>query len=533
MNKLLYFLVLPLVGQVTHDRLVNAAAEPGNWLTYSGNFAGHRYSQLDQINEQNVSGLTPLWVYQANSLQKLETTPLVMDGIMYITEPPSHVTALDTRTGKALWKYRRVIPDDVRVCCGQVNRGVAALGDLLYIGTVDAHLVALDSKTGAVRWDVVIADYKAGYSITAAPLALKDKIVVGMAGGEYGVRGFLDVYDAKTGKRSWRFWTIPGPGEPGHETWAGDTWKTGAATTWVTGSYDPELNLIYWGTGNPGPDWNGDQRGGSNLYSDCILALDADSGRLKWHFQFTPHDVHDWDATEVPVLVESEVRGVKRKLVLFANRNGFLYGLDRGTGEFLFGKAYVKQTWAKGLDDSGRPIVLPNTAPTVEGTAVWPAVPGGNNWYSPTYSPKSGLLYVATRENGSVYFSGEAEYSKGEQFNGGGFRRIPGEEEYGAVRAFEPGTGTVAWEYRLFSPPWSGLLSTGGNLVFGSTNEGQVFALAASTGKPVWRFQAGGAGRSNPMTYLSDGKQQVAVAMGNSLYVFGLGPEAIHRLPFE
>lgn len=519
---LVFAMALPFCGQMTHERLVKASGEPANWLTYSGNFAGHRYSQLNLIDEGNVSGLTPRWVYQVNSLHKFETTPLVMDGIMYITEPPSHVTALDTRTGKALWKYRRVIPDDVRVCCGQVNRGVAALGDLLYIGTVDAHLVALDAKTGAVRWDVPVADYKAGYSVTAAPLAIKDKIVVGMAGGEYGVRGFLDAYDAKTGKLAWRFWTIPGPGEKGHDSWAGDTWQTGSATTWVTGSYDPELNTIYWGTGNPGPDWNGDHRGGSNLYSDCILALDADSGKLKWHFQFTPHDVHDWDATEVPVLVESEVRGTRRKLVLFPNRNGFLYALDRVNGEFLFGKAYVKQTWAKGLDDSGRPIVLPNTAPTVEGTSVWPSVSGANNWYSPAYSPRTGLLYVASRESGSIYFTGEDEYTKGEQFNGGGFRRITGDEEWGAVRAFEPGTGKVAWEYRLFSAPWSGLLATAGNLVFGTTNEGQVFALGASSGKPLWRFQAGGIGRANPITYLSDGKQQVAVAVGNALYVFAL-----------
>ena len=517
-------MALTLPGQVTHERLLKAGNEPANWLTYSGNFAGHRFSQLDQINDQNVAGLAPLWVYQVNSLQKLETTPLVMDGIMYLTEPPSHVTALDTRTGKPLWKYRRVIPEDVRVCCGQVNRGVAALGDLLYVGTVDAHLVALDAKTGAVRWDVPVADYKAGYSITAAPLAVKDKIVVGMAGGEYGVRGFLDAYDAKTGKLAWRFWTIPGPGEPGHDTWAGDTWKTGSATTWVTGSYDPELNAIYWGTGNPGPDWNGDQRGGSNLYSDSVVALDADSGKLKWHFQFTPHDVHDWDSTEVPVLVETEVRGTKRKLVLFPNRNGFLYGLDRVSGEFLWGKPYAKQTWAKGLDDSGRPIRLPNTFPTLEGTAVWPGVAGANNWYSPSYSPRTGLLYVATREAGAVYFTGEAEYSKGEQFNGGGFRSVQGEEPWGAVRAFEPATGKLAWEYRLFTPPWSGLLSTAGNLLFGSTNEGQVFALAASTGKVLWRFQAGGLARSNPITYLSDGKQHVATAVGNAMYVFALKP---------
>jgi alcohol dehydrogenase (cytochrome c) len=522
--RLLIFLTvaLPLAGQLNYERIVKSSAEPGNWLTYSGNYGGHRFSLLDQINDRNVANLKPVWSYQVNSLQKFETTPLVIDGVMYISEPPSHVTALDLRTGRPFWKYRRLIPDDVRVCCGQVNRGVAALGDSVFIGTVDAHLVALQAKTGAVQWDVAVADYKSGYSITVAPLAVKDKIVVGIAGGEYGVRGFLDAYEARTGKLAWRFWTIPAQGEPRNNTWAGDSWKTGSAATWVTGAFDPDANLIYWGTGNPGPDWNGDVREGDNLYSDSLLALDADSGALKWHFQFTPHDIHDWDSTEVPVLVDGQVRGRRRKLVVFANRNAFYYVLDRTTGEFLAGKAYAKQTWAKGLDDQGRPIRLPNTAPTLQGAPVWPAVAGANNWYSPTYHPGIGLMYVAVREAGSVYFIGDPDYKKGEQFNGGGFRSVPGAEEWGAVRALDPATGNVVWEHKLFSPPWSGLLSTAGSLIFGSTNEGQVFALHAKTGKPLWRYQAGGQGRSNPISYLMDGKQYVAVAMGNALYAFGL-----------
>ena len=516
-------IAIPLPGQVTHDRILNSTKEPGNWLTYSGNFAGHRFSPLDQINETNVTKLKPAWVYQANSLQKFEATPLVVDGVMYISEAPSNVTALDTRTGRPLWKYRRPLPDDLRVCCGQVNRGVALLGDLVFIGTLDAHLVALHSKTGAIVWDVVVAPYRSGYSITVAPLAVKDKVVIGVAGGEYGVRGLLDAYDAKTGKRAWRFWTVPAPGEPGHETWKGDSWKSGSAATWVTGAFDPDTNLIYWGTGNPGPDWNGDVREGSNLYSDCILALDADNGKLKWYFQFTPHDVHDWDATQVPLLIDGEVRGQKRKLVVFPNRNAFYYVLDRTSGEILLGKPYAKQTWAKGLDDSGKPIRLPGTFPTVEGTKVWPSVAGANNWYSPTYSPRTGLLYIAVREAGSLYFFGEAEYKEGDRFDGGGFRSIPGEEEWGAVRAYDPATGRMAWEHRLFSPPYAGLLSTAGGLVFGATNEGQFYALSATTGKMLWRFQCGGnLIRSNPMSFLSEGKQFVAMAMGNALYVFGM-----------
>lgn len=520
MRVLALFLTLPLWGQVTHQRLLNAEKEPGNWLTYSGNFAGHRYSPLQQINDQNASKLTPAWVYQSNSLQKFETTPLVVDGVMYISEAPSHVTALDTRTGRALWRYRRTLPDDVRVCCGQVNRGVAILGDLVFVGTVDAHLVALDAKTGAVRWDVTVADNKTGHSITVAPLAVKDKIIIGIAGGEYGIRGFLDAYEAKTGKLAWRFWTVPAAGDPEAKTWAGESYKRGSAATWVTGAYDPDTNLLYWGTGNPGPDWNGEVRAGDNLYSDCLIALDLDTGKLKWHFQFTPHDLHDWDATEVPVLIDAEFNGKPRKLLLFPNRNAFYYVLDRTTGQFLLGKPYAKQTWAKGLDDSGRPVRLPGTFPTVEGTRVWPSVAGANNWYSPSYSPTTKYLYVATRESGSIYYFGNAEFKAGEQFNGGGFRSIPGETEWGAIRAFRPTTGEVAWEYKLFTPPYSGVLSTAGNLVFGATAEGQMFALNATDGKPLWRFQGGGTVRSNPMSYLSDGKQYVAMTMGNSLYVF-------------
>lgn len=520
MRLILLLVSLPLLAQVTHQRLLNADKEPGNWLTYSGNFAGHRFSPLKQITDQNVAKLQPAWVYQSNSLQKFETTPLVVDGVMYITEAPSHVTALDTRTGRTLWRYRRSMPDDVRVCCGQVNRGVAILGDMVYVGTVDAHLVALDAKTGAVRWDVEVADNKTGHSITVAPLAVKDKIIMGIAGGEFGIRGFLDAYDAKTGKLAWRFWTVPAAGDPEAKTWAGDSYIRGSAATWVTGAYDPDTNLLYWGTGNPGPDWNGEVRAGDNLYSDCLIALDLDTGKLKWHFQFTPHDVHDWDATEVPVLIDADFRGQKRKLLLFPNRNAFYYVLDRTTGQFLLGKPYAKQTWAKGLDDSGRPIRLPGTFPTVEGTPVWPSVAGANNWYSPSYSPATGFLYVAARESGSIYYFGSAEFRAGEQFNGGGFRSIPGETDWGAIRAFHPTTGEVAWEYKLFSPPYAGVLSTAGNLVFGATNEGHIFALQASTGKPLWRFQGGGMVRSNPISYMSDGKQYVAMTLGNSLYVF-------------
>ena len=514
--------VTPLAGQITYERLLHADAEPANWLTYSGNYSAHRFSKLDQIRPANAARLKPIWIHQIGALHKFETTPLVVDGIMYASIPPSDVTAIDTRTGRVLWNYARVIPKDTRVCCGLVNRGVALLGDTVYLGTVDAYLVALDAKSGIVRWETKVADYKTGYSVTVAPLAVKDKIVIGVAGGEYGVRGLLAAYDARTGKQAWRFWTVPAAGEPGVETWDGESWKTGSATTWVTGSYDPDQNLVLWGTGNPGPDWNGVVRKGDNLYSDCLIALDADTGKLKWHFQFTPHDDHDWDSVQVPVLVDATFRGQPRKLVLFGNRNGFYYVVDRQSGKYLASRALSKQTWAKGIDDAGRPMVLPNVSPSVEGTKVYPTVAGSTNWFSPSYSPKTGLFYVAVREEGGIYYEGEAEYKAGAIFNAGGFRSVPGEEPWGAVRALKPQTGEVQWEFKLKQPPWGGVMATAGGLVFGGSVQGEVFALDASTGKSLWNFQTGGGVWSNPISYLSAGKQQVAIAAGHAIFAFGV-----------
>ncbi|MBI3683765.1 MAG: PQQ-dependent dehydrogenase, methanol/ethanol family [Acidobacteria bacterium] len=505
--------------QVPYDRIRQADAEPGNWLTYSRTYSGQRHSPLKQITAANVHRLKPVWMYQVNDLAQFETTPLVVDGIMFISEPPSNVTALETRSGRPLWAYRRSLPPDPRVCCGQVNRGLTMLGDRLFVGTVDAHLLALDSKTGRVIWDMEVADYRSGHSVTVAPLAVKDKVIVGIAGGEYGIRGFIDAYDAKTGRRVWRFWTVPGPGEPGHETWAGDSWKTGSAATWVTGTYDPELNLVYWGTGNPGPDYNGDVRQGDNLYSCSLVALDAETGKLKWHFQFTPHDTHDWDSNHVPVLIDG---AGGRKLVIVANRNSFYYVLDRATGKFVRGVPYARQTWAKGLDDNGRPMVLPNTEPTLQGTLVYPGLHGGTNWYSPAYSPDTRLFYVAVREEGTVYHVATPQYRPGRYFAGGGPRGIPGVEPGGSVKALRVETGETAWEFPLHSPPWAGLLSTAGGLVYGGTNEGIFFALDASSGKPLWRFPTGGPVLANPMSYTSEGKQYVAVAAGHALFAFAV-----------
>ena len=523
--RFLFWLIAPaaLLAQVRvpFERIVAADNEPGNWLTYSRDYSGRRYSSLDQVHTGNVSRLHIAWMRQVEEADTFETSPIVVDGTLFITEPPGTVEALDAMTGRSLWTYRRELPRDLRLCCGKVNRGLAILGDALYYATIDAHLVALDARTGNLRWDTTMADYKKGYSSTGAPLAVKDKIVAGMAGGEFGVSGFIDAYDARTGKRAWRFSTIPGKGEPGNDTWQGESWKTGSATTWVTGVYDPDINIVYWGTGNPGPDWNGDVRRGDNLYSDCLIALDPDTGVKKWHFQYTPHDVNDWDSTQTPSLVDAAVAGQLRKLVVLANRNGFYYALDRVTGKFLAGRPYVKQTWATGLDEAGRPMRVPGMEPTEEGKLIYPSLGGGSNWYSSTYNPKTNFYYVNVKEEAGIYHKGDAEYRAGALFNGGGQRDYKNEEPYGAVRALDVVTGELRWEYKLHRPSHAGLMSTAGDLVFGS-NLSSFFALDARTGGLLWRFETGGLIDANPITYMVQGKQHVAIAAGHALLVFAL-----------
>ncbi len=515
----------PVFRPVGYDRLLNADREPGNWLMYSGQYNGQRHSGLDQVHRRNADRLRVKWVYQLRALDRAETTPLVVDGVMYVTESPSTVTALDAATGREFWRYEHELPEDLSFCCGRNNRGVAILGDRLFMSTLDAHLVALDAKTGTVVWETKVAEARDGYSKTSAPLVVKNTVVTGIAGGEFGIRGFLDAYDVETGSRIWRFYTIPGPGEPGHDSWEGDSWKTGGAPTWLTGSFDPELNLIYWGTGNPGPDWNGEAREGDNLYSDSVVALDADSGELKWHFQFTPHDVHDWDATQVPVLADAEFDGRPRKLMLWPNRNAFFYVLDRATGEFLRGTPFARQTWAKGLDESGRPIRVPNMFPSVEGTLVSPPVTDAANWWSPSYSPSTGLLYVMTNDGEAMYFIREDEYVPGRQFTGGGSQRLqPIEKNVSAVRAIVPQTGERRWEYRVQPRGSTGLLSTAGDLVFGGTVDGYVFALDAHTGDELWHMNVGGMVHAGPISYLADGEQRVSIAAGNAIFTFGLEP---------
>jgi alcohol dehydrogenase (cytochrome c) len=412
---------------------------------------------------------------------------------MYVTLPRAGVKALDLRTGRQLWSYEHSLSPGVRFS-SMANRGAALLDGRLFFGTLDAYLLALDATSGERLWKTKVADHQIGYSITSAPLALKDKIVTGISGGEFGVRGFLDAYDPETGKRLWRFWTIPEPGEPGHETWQGEAWKTGGGPTWITGSYDPEANLILWGTGNPSPLFNGDVRPGDNLYTDSLVALDADTGELRWHFQFTPHDQLDLDAAQIPVLVDRTFGGALRKLVLFANRNGFFYVFDRLTGEYLLGKQYGPQTWAKGLDEKGRPIPLPQGQPSTEGARIVPASGGITNWNSPSYSPQTGLLYVAMREDHATYIKqSDPKYSPGVVYPGGATVEPPESEKRGAIIALSPETGDIVWRTNLQSAPWGGVHATAGGLVFGGTSDGWAFAPTPASrpgclpSPPTWR----------------------------------------------
>ncbi len=512
---------------VTYDRLLRAPQEPGNWLMYGGDYRSHHYSTLQQITSDNVQRLRPKWIYQMHR-SKVETTPIVVDGILYVTRPPSDVIALDAETGRTLWTYEHRLGGRVYTCCGEVNRGVAILGHRVFVNTLDAKVVALDARSGRVLWKKDMGDISLGYTATGAPLAVKDKIIVGIAGAEGGIRGFLEAYYADTGERAWRLYTIPAPGEPGSETWPpGDAWKHGGGSTWITGSFDPELNLVYWGTGNPGPDYNGDVRPGDNLYSCSLLAVDADTGKLRWHYQYTPHDTHDWDSTQVPVLLDANFGGRPRKLLLHPNRNGFYYVLDRTNGEFLLGRPYAKQTWAKEIDSRGRPVLLPGQEPTPEGNdRIWPGVDGANNWMSPSYNPLTKLLYVSSREERRRFFKTDApEYQPGEAYfggGGGGGARFRPEENSSRLLAMVPETGEIRWEHRLLTPHWSGVLSTAGNLVFSSSMEGNFFALDARTGKELWHFSGGDRVYASPVTYLSRGKQNVAIPIGDVLIAFAL-----------
>ncbi len=509
-------------GGLTYERIRQSEAEPHNWLTYWGDYQGRHFSALQQITPVNARQLQARWAVQMPGDSVLQATPLVIDGVMYTTGMPGQVFALDARTGLLIWKYERQQKVVNPYESNRVNRGVAVLGNRLFFGTLDATLVALDCRTGRPLWEVQVADTMKGYSITAAPLAIKDKIVVGVAGGEYGIRGFVDAFDPVTGKRLWHFNTIPGPGEIGNDTWAGDSWQRGGGPTWLTGSYDADLDLLYWGVGNPGPDMNAQVRKGDNLFTCSVVALSGATGQRHWHYQFTPNDSHDWDANQDFILADRVFDGKERKLIMQANRNGMFYVLDRTSGKFLMSKPYVRQTWNNGFDDNGRPKFAQDWDSSPQGNIVYPGLVGGTNWQAPSFDTASGWLYLVFQEAGQRYVRAPAEFESGKQYWGGKAISL-GDAESAGVRAIDSETGTVKWEYKLSQASFqAGLLATAGGVVFVATREGNLIALEAKTGKFLWRFQTGAAIASSPISYAIDGKQFVAIAAAGVLYSFAL-----------
>ena len=517
--------------------------KPGEWPTYNGNLNGNRHSPLDQVNQRNVRKLALQWVYSIPYFG-LETTPLVADGVMYVTGP-NQVYALDPRSGQEIWRYSRPRSTSVTIASDAAkgaNRGAALLGERLFYTTDDAHLICLDRLTGALRWDVYMPETPQHYGATAAPLVVGDLVVAGVAGADDGIRGFLAAYKATTGQLAWRYWTVPRKGEPGWDTWQGSAMEFGGGSTWLTGSYDPALHLLYWPTGNPFPDTDGSERKGDNLYTNCILALDPETGKLRWHFQFTPHDLHDWDAVQPAVLVDAEFHGRMRHLLLHADRNGFYYLLDRSNGELLLAKAFAtKISWASGIDARGRPIELPGNVPTSEGTRTCPDIRGAANWMSTAYNPATGLYYVMTIENCGTYRStqfglnagpaaGNGQAGAGRGAGGAGDRggtlfSVPGgspPRRY--LRAIDMQTGNVAWEIEQKVPDanYGGALSTAGGLVFYSESSGAFAAVDAKTGHTLWHFETSQPPKASPMTYMLNGRQYVAIASGSNVLAFAL-----------
>ena len=511
-----------IAGGLSYERIRNAAAEPHNWLTYWGDYSGKHFSTLKQISTLNVGKLQSRWAVQMPGDTLLEATPLVIDGVMYTSGMPGEVYALDARSGLQIWKYSRKQKVVNPFESNRFNRGVAVLGNRVFFGTLDCVLIALDARTGQPLWEVQVADTMDGFSITSPPLVVKDKIIVGVAGGEYGVRGFLDAYDAKTGKRLWRFFTTPGPGEFGNDTWKGDTWKTGGGATWLTGSYDPELDTLYWTIGNPGPDMDAEIRKGDNLFTDCIIALDPNTGQRKWHYQTTPNDDHDWDANQDIILVDGLWQGQPRKMLIQANRNGFFYVLDRTNGKFLQATPYVHQTWNAGFDANGRPKFAPNSGATPEGNVVFPSLVGGTNWQAPSFDQSLNSLFLVFSESGNRYIRADTPFEPGKGYWGG--RTLPaGDNNYAGIRSLDASTGKRKWEYKISQGSLAaGVMATAGGVVFAGTREGNLIALESKSGKLLWRFQTGGTIASAPISYAIDGKQFVALAAGGVLYSFAL-----------
>lgn len=504
------------------DLLVQPVGE--NWLSYNGDYTGRRYSGLAQLTPSNVNQLRAQWVFHSRNSSSLETTPLVVNGLMFVTSA-NDAFALDARTGRPVWHYSRPVTEGlVDDASAHHNRGAAVWHSRVYMQTDNAHLLCLDGRSGHLIWDVAYAEGNKNYGATSAPLVIKDKVLVGTSGGDDGVRGFVAAFDALTGKEIWRFWTIPAPGEFGSSSWPGDMYLRGGATTWMPGTYDPELNTVYWGTSNPAPDFDGAVRPGDDLYSDCVLALNADTGKLKWYFQFTPHDLFDYDATETAVLVDAPYKGSPRKLLVEANRNGFLYVLDRTNGTFLSAAPFVKKlNWAKGIDSTGRPIRT-GIQPSPNGTVICPDMTGATNWYSPSYNPSTHLFYFMALESCHVYLFKPEQFKEGRPYYATGVKHVPGGERQKILLAYNPETNELAWRYPQVGAgqSWGGTMTTAGGLVFFGDDAEAFEAVNAQTGEPLWHFTTGQSMHASPMSYAVNGKQYVAIASGSDVFSFAL-----------
>jgi len=547
-NSSLFLVCLALAGaglargqEPTPSRIIQSEKEPQNWMTFYGNYGAWSYSRLDQINRKNVSELVPVWAFPTGAPPNdfprwgLEAAPLVMDGVLYLEGPQNNVYAADAATGRPLWTYAYKLPT-VPFPSSRGARGLAMGYGMIYMGTQDNHVVAIDAKTGDEVWNVEVQNVlECGCNITSPPLVVKDKVIAGGTGGDRAHRGYLSAFDAKTGKLLWRFYTVPGPGEPGNETWTGDSWKLGGGATWLTGSYDPELNLIYWGVGNPSSDFYGDDRKGTNLYTGSLVALDADTGKLKWYFQETPHDLYDYDSQPEPVLIDADMNGRKRKLVVHASKNGFVYVLDRETGQYISSFPYLEDiNWTKGLDKNGRPTetVIPDAN---KDFLFCPGANGGRSFNHSAYSPRTGLWYTTSFEICAHFKPEKMDVKEGDQFMGGTMNEVANPKVPPHISAFDPLTGKRQWSFQTKYFNLSSLLATGGDLIFGGDLEGYAFALDARTGEKVWSFNTGGRIASPPVSYSVNGRQYVAVSSGGGSvtenFVPRIWPESKGHLP--
>jgi alcohol dehydrogenase (cytochrome c) len=516
-----------LIGQengrpgVTYQDLRQGYHNGEQWVTFSGDYSGQRHSPLTQITPDNVHRLAAQWTFQTGIIPRrgFEGTPLVVDNVVYLTGPFASAWALDARTGRPFWRYRRELPNDLTYgAISPVNRGFGMLGYRLFMVTPDAHVIALDARTGTLLWDTQMADYRIGYAATAAPLVIDNKVIVGISGGDFPTRGFLDAYDPETGARVWRFYTVPLPGEPGSETWpTAESAARGGGATWVTGSYDPDLNLLYWGTGNPSPLYYGNDRRGSNLYTASIIAIDASTGTLKWYHQFTPHDIHDWDSNHVPVLADLTVGGQAHKVVMVANRNGFFYVFDRVSGRLLVGKPFSDTTWARELDANGHPIVLNDGS-----KGCLPDQWGSTNYMPPSYDPARRLFFVTVRETCATYIPRKEEIVPGRIANSGIVQR-DAERSYGVLRALDPTTVERKWEFKYPTPTMAGVMSTAAGVVFAGDNEGNFMAFDATSGRNLWFYPTGAPiWGAAPMSFMLDGRQHVIIGSGTAVTAFAL-----------